>query len=109
MRMASHLALEIIVDKVNWVRHATVLGLRYVVVIDLFRRSIDRDVLKHSTRFNCIVNVRFIFDRQVNSFGIASTFEIENSIIIPSMLIISDQESVRISRECGLAYDLVKR
>ena len=107
--MACHLALEIIVDKVNWVRHTTVLGLRNVVVIDLLRRSIDRDILKHSTRFNCIINVRFILDRQVNGFCIASTLEIEDSIIIPSMLIISDQESVRISRECGLSYDLVKR
>lgn len=40
---------------------------------------------------------------QVDNLSIASTFEVENAVVIPAVLIITDQETLRICRKCSLS------
>ena len=54
---------------------------------------INSYVLKKSVTFYCIVDVWLRFFVKVDNLSVASTFEVEYAIVIPTMLIITDKES----------------
>ena len=58
------------------------------------------DILEYSTEFDCIEYLRFILARQVNTFSIATAFEIKYAFFSPAMFIITNQAAIRVSAEC---------
>ena len=55
-------------------------------------------VLKKSVTFDRIVDVRLRFFVKVDNFSVASAFEVEYTVVIPAVLVITDQETFRV---CG--------
>jgi hypothetical protein len=86
----------------NRIRDAAVFWLCSIKVV---RGSVfpDFDVLEQRVGMNGAINIRLRLFRQVNRLGIASTLEIENALVVPAVFIVSNQGTVRISRQCGLA------
>ena len=56
---------------------------------------VQSNVLKQSVTFDCIVDIRFGFFVQVDNFCIASAFEVEYAVVIPAVLVITDQKTFR--------------
>src|SRR5699024_2709616 len=55
-------------------------------------------VFKQSVSLDCIVDVRLGLFVQVDNFCVASAFEVEYSVVIPAVLVITDQKTFRV---CG--------
>ena len=86
---------------IDWVRNTSVLGNALVCEIDL-AVCIYSYVLKKSISSDCVVDIWLRILIQVDNLSIASTFEVENAVVIPAVLIITDQETLRICRKCSL-------
>ena len=87
---------------IDWVRNTSVLGNALVCEIDL-AVCINCYVLKKSISSDCVVDIWLRILIQVDNLSIASTFEVENAVVIPAVLIITDQETLRICRKCSLS------
>lgn len=87
---------------IDWVRNTSVLGNALVCEIDL-AVCIYSYVLKKSISSDCVVDIWLRILIQVDNLSIASTFEVENAVVIPAVLIITDQETLRICRKCSLS------
>ena len=87
---------------IDWVRNTSVLGNALVCEIDL-AVCIYSYVLKKSISSDCVVDIWLSILIQVYNLSIASTFEVENAVVIPAVLIITDQETLRICRKCSLS------
>ena len=86
---------------VDRVRYTCIFCYALIRKIDL-SVCIQSYVLKKSVSLDCIVDIRLRFFIQINDLRIASTFEVEDTIVIPSVLIITDQKTFRICGKCRL-------
>ena len=82
---------------IDRVGYTGVLGYALVSEIN-FALCIQSNVLKQSVTFDRIVDIRLRLFVKVDNFCIASTLEVEYTVVIPAVLIITDQETFRI---CG--------
>lgn len=82
---------------------SSVLSQGRVIIIDDTGLGIKNNILKDRTESNSIENIRLFFSRQTNAFGIATSLNIEDTIVTPAVLVVSDQSTLGISREGGLA------
>ena len=64
----------------------------------IFPVRVECYVLKKSVTFDRIVDIRFRILVQVDNLCVASTFEVEYSVVIPAVLVITDQKTLRV---CG--------
>ena len=104
LRMAAGARRHRIVDELDRVRGARVLGEGRIVEIQQARHRIHHDVLEdraESPRRR--VNLRFGFSREPNGLRVAAAFEVEDASIAPAMLIVADELPIRIARERRLA------
>ena len=62
-----------------------------------------RDIFQHSVRLDGTVNVGLGLFRQIDRLGIASTLKVENTIVIPSMFVVTNESTVGIGTESRLA------
>ena len=90
-----------VVDMVDRVRNTSVLSNLLVSEIDL-AFSVNSYVLKESVTLDSAVDVRLVFLREVDNLSIATTFEVEYAVIVPSVLVITDKATLRVCRESGL-------
>ena len=60
-------------------------------------------VLKKCVTLDCIVDIRLRLFVKVNNLSIASAFKVKYSVVIPSVLVITDQKTLRICRKCCLS------
>ena len=77
---------------VDRIRYTSILCYALICEINL-AFSIKCYVLKKSVAFDRIVDVRLRFFVKVDNFSVASTFEVEYAVVIPAMLVITDQET----------------
>ena len=82
---------------VDRIRYTSILCYTLICEINL-AFSIKCYVLKKSVTFDCIVDVRLRFFVKVDNLSVASAFEVEYAVVIPAMLVITDQETFRV---CG--------
>ena len=47
-------------------------------------------------------NFRLFLGTQINTLGVTATFNIENTSLGPAVLVIANEEAMRVSRESGL-------
>ena len=88
-------------NMIDRVRYTGVLCYALISEVD-FSVLIQSNVLKQCVTFDCVVDVRFRFIIQVDNFCVASTFEVEYAVVIPAVLVITDQQTFRVCRQCSL-------
>ena len=60
------------------------------------------NVLKKSISLDCVVDVRLVLLGEVDNLSIAAALEIEDAVVIPTVLVVTDEESLRICGKCCL-------
>src|SRR5690554_2834876 len=89
-------------DMVDRVGYAGVLGRRdigevdvaFVVYCHVFQQCIATDGTP---------DIGFVFFREVHGLRVATAFVVEDTVVVPSMLVVTNQETLRVGRERGLA------
>src|SRR5690349_5936216 len=94
-RMAGNARNFGILDELNWIRAACVLGNTRVGVVDA-SIVIEHDVLKYRAEAQRLENIRFAFWREIDRLGVAAAFDVEDSVVAPDMLVITDEMTLRI-------------
>jgi hypothetical protein len=87
-----------VLDLRNGVAGTRIFGQTAVVQVDLTSLCIDNYVLQNRAEPSSRrVNVRLSFGAQANDLCVAPTFHIEDAIIAPAVLVVSNQGSLGIS------------
>ena len=86
---------------VDRVGNTGVLGNALVSKIDL-SVCVQSNVLKKSISLDCIVDIRLRFLVEVDNLCIAAALEVEYAVVIPAVLVITDQETLRVCGKSGL-------
>ena len=74
------------------IRYTSILGYALICEIDL-AILINSNVLKKSVSLDCIVDIRLRILIKVDNLCIASTLEVEYAVVIPAVLVITNQKS----------------
>lgn len=64
---------------------------------------IESHIFEHCSELDGVIDLGFFFWGEADALGVASTLDVEDSLIGPDMLIITDQFSVSDSAEGGLS------
>ena len=91
-----------LLDVVDRIGNTGVLGNALIIEIDL-AVSVYGNVLKESVAFDGIVDIRLGFFVKVDNLCIASAFEVEDTVVVPAMLVVADQETLGICGQGSLA------
>ena len=92
-----------VIDEFNWIGATCVLRLADIGKVR-HAVPIENDVLKYGPPASSgSENLRFVFFGQIDEFCIASTFEVEDPVRTPSVLVITDEGTLWIGRERGLS------
>ena len=102
LRMTCHTVLLVVGNVIDRISHTTILSLAHIIKVKRTIRT-NHHILQQSISLNGIPNIRLLLLRQIDRLGITTTLEVENTIIIPSMFIITNEESLRICRQCSLS------
>jgi len=62
----------------------------------------EQNVFQDGTESNSVENFGFLFGRKVDTLGVATTFDVEDTIGSPAVFVITDQLSLGVSRKSGL-------
>lgn len=84
-------------NKLDRIGTSCVLRNADVVVVGNSRNRVINDVLEDTAISDGVKDVGFLFSRKVDTLGIASTLDVENTSVRPNMLVVTDEETVRIS------------
>ena len=90
-----------IVDMLNRVGDPGILSLSIAVKVD-HAVVICNHVLEQRVALDGLVDLRFIFCAQIDGLGVAAAFEVKNSVVIPTVLIITDQFAMGVGGKRGL-------
>ena len=71
-----------------------------VVGVTLF---VQHHVLNDRSPANSIPDHGFIFAAEIDGFGVAAPFDIENGPLRPAVLVIANKVAIRVRRERGFA------
>lgn len=80
---------------------ASVFGYGAIIEINATSDFIIDNILKNTSESNCIKDLRFFLTGQVYTLGITAALNVEDSMIGPAMLIITDQVAMNIGGQGG--------
>src|SRR5664279_1880190 len=104
LRVAAQLAHDGVVDVIEWIRGARVLGIAIIVQDDVTCDRVVDHIFEHGSKpTNRGINLWLRCRRQVNHLGVAAVLEVEHAVIAPAMLVVADQFTSRVRRERRLA------
>ena len=86
---------------IDWVRYTCILCYTLICKINL-SILIKCYVLKKSISSDCVVDIRLRLFVKTDNLSVASTLEVEYAVVIPTMLVITDQETFWICGKCSL-------
>ena len=89
-------------DEVDRIRAAGVLGDLVIRVVHP-AAVVQHDVLQNGAESERLKDVRLLLHAQIDRLRVAATFDVEDPVIRPAMLVISDQKALRIGRQRRLA------
>mmetsp|Transcript_10995 Transcript_10995/g.17951 ORF Transcript_10995/g.17951 Transcript_10995/m.17951 type:complete len:281 (+) Transcript_10995:623-1465(+) len=95
--------LLVVINMVDGVGHAAILRLLHVEEVHLLGLGVHMHVLQQRVAADGAVDVWLRFLGQVDCLGIAASFEVEDAVVIPAMLVVADKLSVGVGGERGLA------
>src|SRR5215211_8549423 len=102
--MSGFLFRNSIRDKLQGIGGTRIFRDRIIVQVNRARHRIKRDVLEDRPKSSGRrVDLRLCGLGEADHFGVAATFEVEYSIVAPTMLIVTDQAPRGICRESCLA------
>lgn len=90
-------------DVLDGVGAAGVLGEGRVIVVDDTGLGVEDDVLEDGTVTDSTVNIGLLLGRETDGLGVAATLDVEDTAVGPAVLVVTDQGTVGVSREGGLA------
>ena len=91
-----------VADVFDRVAGAGVAGQRGVVVL-YFVVFVVGDVFQHGAEFDGAEDFRLFFCGEVDDFGVAAAFDVEDAVFSPDVFVVADEVAVRVGRECGFA------
>lgn len=65
-----------------------------IIVVNFFSMLIKNDVLKDCSESDSVVDFRLFFFAEVDAFGVAASFDVEDSVVGPDMFVVTDQISI---------------
>ena len=84
------------------IAYASVLGDALVGEVNL-AVLVNRHVLEKSVALDGTVDVRLVLLGEVDDLGIAAAFEVEHAFIVPTMLVVANEQTLRVGRKSSLA------
>ena len=94
--------LNDVLDVVDGVRNACVFGNALVGEVD-FAVFVNGYVLKESVASDSVVDVGFAFFVKVDNLCIAATFVVENAVVVPTVFVVTDEETFGVGGKGGFA------
>lgn len=82
---------------------AGVLGKGGVIVVNLTGGRVEDDVLEDGTELDGAENIGLLLGREANALGVTSTLDVEDTLVGPAVLIVTDKSTLGVGREGGLA------
>lgn len=92
-----------VVDVLDRVGAARVLGQGDVVVVDDSGLGVKDDVLEDGAVLDGVVDIRLLLGRQTDRLGVAAALDVEDTGVGPDVLVVTDEGAVGVGREGGLA------
>ena len=89
-------------DMLDRIRHTGVLGHALVGKVDLAVR-VHGDVLEQRVSLDSVVDVRLALLVKTDDLCIAAALKVEDTVIVPAVLVVADQQSLGVGRKGGLA------
>ena len=89
-----------VLNELEGVRSSSVFCDGNITIVDLLCEVFEHNVLEYGAKSHGIIYLWFLLFAQVDAFGVTTAFNVENSIVSPNMLIITDKESVISCRKC---------
>src|SRR5690242_16212801 len=83
---------------IQWIRSTSILRLRYIIVIR-GTVTINYNVLEYGATLDRIPDLWLMLFGEANTLCITAAFKIEDTVITPAVLIITDQAAGWVSRE----------
>lgn len=90
-------------DKLQWVASTGILRNANVIIVDVFGLLLKTNIFEHSSEFNSIIYLRLFLVAETNALGIASTFNIEHTLIGPDMFVITNQGTISDCAQSGFS------
>ena len=102
LRVTRHAVLLVVGDVVDGIRHTSVLRLAHVVEV---QRAVvtHHHVLQQRVALDRVPDVRLLLARQVDRLRVAAALEVEDAVVVPAVLVVSDQETLGVRGQRRLA------
>ena len=94
--------LNDLLDVVDGIAYAGVLGHALVGEVD-FAFCVDGHVLEEGVAADGVVDVGLTVLVEVDDLGVATAFEVEDAVVVPAVFVVTDEETLGVGREGGLA------
>ena len=92
-----------VLDVLDGVCAASVLGKSGVIVVDDTGDGVEDDVLEDGAELDGVENIRLLLGGEANALGVAAALNVENALVAPAVLVVTDQGTLGVGRESGLA------
>ena len=85
-----------------YVGDAGVLGLGVAVEVD-DTVVVGHHVLEQGVALDCAEDLRLILGREIDALGVAPSLEVEDAVVVPAVLVVTDELAGGVGRKGGLA------
>ncbi len=90
-----------LLDEVDGVGNTCILGNALVGEVDC-AFFVNGNIFQKRVATDCVVDVGFAIFVEVDNLGIAATFEVEHAVVIPTVFVVTDEETFGVGRQGGL-------
>jgi hypothetical protein len=103
-RLAVNLTRDLCVgDEFNGISASSVFGDANVIIIRLSTEGVVDNILQDRAEANGIVDLGLFLSGEVDALGVATTFNVEDTLVWPDVLVVTYEHAVRVRWEGGLA------
>lgn len=90
-----------VIDEFQWIASSGVFSQRSIEIVDFLGDWVSNNVFKNSTELDSVIDFWLFIFTKANTFSIASSFHVEDTLVSPDVFIITDKESVTDSAQSG--------
>lgn len=90
-----------VIDEFQWITSSGVFSQRSIKIVDFLGDWVSNNVFKNSTELDSVIDFWLFIFTKANTFSIASSFHVEDTLVSPDVFIITDKESVTDSAQSG--------
>lgn len=76
------------------------MGIEVVDISSIFFKS---DVFQDSTEFHGVIDLGLFIRAETDTFSIAASFDVEDSLVSPDVLVITDQFTIADCAQCSFS------